>query len=113
MQLRSAAFHPFIYRSMIRTASPDAQPGDVVAVYDKGGARFGSGFYNPKSKIALRMVHFRDGPADEEFFKDVLAAAVALWLETLQLQDRATAYRVINAEGDGLSGLIVDRFDDI
>jgi hypothetical protein len=78
VELRSAAFHPFIYKRMVRSASADVRSGDVVAVFDKKGSRFGSGFYNPRSQIALRMLAFDDRPIDEGFFRGLLQAAVDL-----------------------------------
>ncbi len=113
VQLRSAAFHPFIYKRMVRSAHAAARPGDLVAVFDKSGSRFGSGFWNPHSQIALRMVSFDDRPTDAAFFRGLLESAVRLRRETLRLDEVSNAYRVIHAEGDGLSGLVADRFGDL
>jgi 23S rRNA (cytosine1962-C5)-methyltransferase len=41
---------------MLRAVSPDAGPGDLVNVYDKEGQIFGSGFYNPKARVPLRVL---------------------------------------------------------
>lgn len=98
---------------MVRTASSDARPGDIVAVYDKRGDRFGSGFYNPHSQITLRMLSFTDGPIDDAFLDARLERAVSLRRDFLHLDEVTNAYRVIHAEGDALSGLVVDRFDDV
>jgi 23S rRNA (cytosine1962-C5)-methyltransferase len=98
---------------MVRAASPDARPGNVVAVYDKRGDRFGSGFYNPRSRITVRMLSFTDTPIDDAFFEARLAQAVSLRRDILQLDQETNAYRVVHAEGDALSGLVVDRFDDV
>jgi 23S rRNA (cytosine1962-C5)-methyltransferase len=98
---------------MVRGASPDARPGDLVAVFDKHGERFGSAFYNPRSRITLRMVAFGDRPADDAYFEGLIKSAVHLRREVLRLDEATNAYRVVHAEGDGLSGLVVDRFDDV
>jgi 23S rRNA (cytosine1962-C5)-methyltransferase len=111
--LRSASYHPLIYQRMVGAASDDAAPGDVVAVYDKTGQRFGSGFFNPRSQIALRMLAHDDRAIDGGFFDGLFARAIELRQRTLALDERANAYRVVHAEGDGLSGLVVDRFDDV
>jgi 23S rRNA (cytosine1962-C5)-methyltransferase len=97
---------------MFRQASADARPGDIVAVYNKDGERFGTAFYNPRSNIALRMIAHDDREIDEEFFREVLTRAVSLRRETLQLDEQTDSYRVFHSEGDGLSGLTVDRYDD-
>ena len=114
VELRSAAYHPFIYRRMVRHASPKALPGDLVAVYDKEGARFGSGFYNPRSQIAVRMLRFGTEDVDARFFESLLERSVSLRRSVLGLDNNDTdTYRVVHAEGDSLSGLVVDRFADI
>ena len=107
------AYRPFLYKKMVGPASPDADSGDMVAVYDPKGERFGSGFYNSHSQIALRMLTFDDRPVDQEFFRAALERAVSLRLDTLRLQEVTNAYRVVHAEGDGLSGFIVDRYADV
>ena len=98
---------------MFRQASSDARPGDLVAVYDKDGERFGTAFYNPRAKSALRMITHDDREIDETFFREVLTRAVSLRRDELRLDDVSSAYRVFHSEGDGLSGLIVDRYDDV
>lgn len=98
---------------MLRVASKLAAPGDVVAVYDKKGERFGSGFYNPHSNITLRMLCFDASPIDAAYFRDVIGRAVSLRRNVLRLDESTNAYRVFYSEGDGMSGLVVDRFDDV
>ncbi|MBK9128740.1 MAG: class I SAM-dependent rRNA methyltransferase [Phycisphaerales bacterium] len=109
--LRSATQHPFIYQKMVRGADPAARPGDVVHVYDKCGALFGRGLYNPRSQIVVRMLTYSDVEIDDAFWRGRLEQAVALRRE-LRLDDVTDAYRLVHAEGDGLSGLIVERFAD-
>lgn len=114
VQLRSAAYHPHIYDRMIEGVTPGLRPGEIVAVYDRDGKRFGSAFYNPSSRIRLRMLAFDDRPIDEAHFRGLFERAVNLRRSLLDLDpDQTTCCRLFHAEGDGLSGLIVDRFDDI
>lgn len=111
VQLRSARAHPFIFDRMISASDPAARPGDVVSVYDKSGRIFGRGLFNPRSRIALRMLTFDDTSVDEAFWRTRLAAAVEL-RRTLGLDRDTDAYRLVHAEGDRLSGLIVERYAD-
>jgi 23S rRNA (cytosine1962-C5)-methyltransferase len=111
VQLRSASFHPFIFERMVRTADPAARPGDVVNVYDKMGRFFGRGMYSPKSQIVLRMLSHDDRPIDDAFWQSAIAQAVA-FRRTLNLDAVTDAYRLVHAEGDGLSGLILERYAD-
>ena len=113
VQLRSVAYRPFIYRKMVAEASPDARPGDLVTVLDRHGAVFGSGLYNPRSEIVLRMLSFSNRPIDKDFWKQAIERAVSLRRDLLKLDAPTDAYRVVHAEGDGLSGLIVDRYGEV
>ncbi|MEK6797566.1 MAG: class I SAM-dependent rRNA methyltransferase [Planctomycetota bacterium] len=109
--LRSASMHPFLFSRMIREADPAARPGDVVNVYDKSGQFFGRGLFNSKSRIVVRMLAYGDAAIDEAFWRARIDQAVEL-RERLGLAEHTDAYRLVHAEGDGLSGLIVERYAD-
>lgn len=112
VQLRNAVFHPNIFRKMIGRIDEDAENGDLVRVYDRDGNVFGTGMLSLQSQIGLRMLTFDAAPVDETLLAARLAAAVRLRRDVLGLDATTTAYRVVHAEGDGLSGLIVDRLGD-
>jgi 23S rRNA (cytosine1962-C5)-methyltransferase len=97
---------------MIGEIDPAARPGDVVNVYDKSGAFFGRGLFNGRSLIVLRMLAHDDLPIDEGFWRHRLEQAVALRRQ-LNLEVSTDAYRLVHADGDELSGLIVDRYADV
>lgn len=109
--LRSASRHPFIYQRMIAGADPAAKPGDIVQIYDKTGLLFGRGLFNPGSQIALRVLTYGDAPVDDAFWLTAIQRAVELRRQ-LNLNAVTDAYRLIHAEGDSLSGLIVERYAD-
>lgn len=111
VRLRSGSAHPFIYSRMIGDADPAARPGDIVNIYDKSGAFFGRGLYNPSSTIVLRVLVHGDHAIDDTFWRSRLAEAVGL-RRRLNLDETTDAYRLVHAEGDGLSGLIVERYAD-
>ncbi len=87
-------------------------PGDLVRAVDREGRHLGFGLWNPRSQISLRILSRQDEPPGPAFWDDKIARAVDLRVKTLKLDERSDAYRVLHAEGDGLSGLIVDRFAD-
>jgi 23S rRNA (cytosine1962-C5)-methyltransferase len=110
VHLKYVNFGPFIYQQMIDQVTGSPADGDLVAVIDTRGEMFGWAFYNGRSQITLRMLSHRpQRPAGDEIARRI-ARAVSLRRETLRLEDTTEAYRLIHAEGDGLSGLIADRF---
>ena len=113
VQLKYITFQPAIFPRLMGEASSDARPGDLVTVYDKGGQPLGIGLYNPRAKMVLRVVaHGADALLGEAYFETALRRAVALRRDTFQLDATTDAYRLVNSDGDGLSGLIVDRYAD-
>lgn len=113
VQLKFFTFQPQIYPKMIRDASPDVKAGDLVTVYDKLGRRLGAGLWNQKANVPLRMVKFSSEPVDESYFDVALRRAVALRKDLFRLDETTEAYRVINSDGDGISGLTIDRYGDV
>ncbi len=112
-QLKYFTYHPCVYPRFIGAVSPGAKRGELMAVYDKEGERFGAGFYNPGARVPLRMVHHGSEDFAESAFPDKLRRAVDLRSNWLKLDESTDAYRVVHSDGDGLSGLIVDRYADI
>ncbi len=98
--------HLFFYRKMVVKPDTFIQAGEIVDVLDRRGAPVGCGFYNPKSEIALRML----GAPEDDLIGKRLRAAIA-FRESLRID--ADCWRVCHSEGDGLSGLVVDRYADV
>ncbi|HEX2100266.1 MAG TPA: class I SAM-dependent rRNA methyltransferase, partial [Candidatus Synoicihabitans sp.] len=111
-QLKYFTFQPAIFPRLLGQVSSDARPGDFVNVYDKNGQLAGGGLYNPRAKIPLRVVCHSTEPIDESYFDVALQRAVALRRELFKLDATTDAYRLINSDGDGLSGLTIDRYGD-
>lgn len=78
-------------------------------VRDADGRLLGQACVSLASSITLRRIAVDDRPVDESFFRERIAAAVAL-RRTLFPGERS--YRVIHGDGDGLPGLVVDRYGD-
>lgn len=114
--VRSAGKHPFVYKKMVigPVGGARANDGDLVRVVDRDHLPLGFGLWNGRSQIALRLIApDRLAPPDSAFWFDKLDRAVALRKDRLRIESVCNAYRVVHAEGDGLSGLIVDRYDDV
>jgi|694.fasta_scaffold46968_5 23S rRNA (cytosine1962-C5)-methyltransferase len=112
-QMKYFSFNPAVYPNMISAVSPDATPGDLVHVYDKDGQPFGTGFYNPKARVPLRVLEHHAENFDEASLDARLETSLDLRLDILRLNEVSDAWRVIHSDGDGLSGLIVDRYDKV
>jgi 23S rRNA (cytosine1962-C5)-methyltransferase len=113
LKIERRSNHPWVFQKMVEKPEPKPKPGSVVEVVDREGQWCGRGFYNGHSRIALRMLsERRDEEIDEAFFARRIADAMALRRETLKLDAVTDAYRLFHSEGDGLSGLVVDRFGD-
>jgi 23S rRNA (cytosine1962-C5)-methyltransferase len=97
---------------MMGAVSPDARPGDLVNVYEPYGQPFGVGLYNPRAKVPLRVLRHGTTPASEGEITAAIERAVSFRLDVLFAGTSSNAYRVIHSDGDGLSGLVVDRFGD-
>jgi 23S rRNA (cytosine1962-C5)-methyltransferase len=113
--IRAAGTHQFVYRKMVEGPVGAATPnhGDLVHVVDRDGAHLGFALWNGRSQISLRFLSRLETPPGPEFWSRRIEGAVALRTTVLGIERDTNAYRVIHAEGDGLSGLIIDRFDDV
>ena len=107
---RIVAGHPWIYHSeILRLTAPPAD-GELVQVKDHRQRLLGVGFFNSKSKINVRLLSPERIEVNEAFFSERIGAALTLRQRYLP---RATSFRVVNAESDFLSGLIVDKYEDV
>ena len=107
---RVLAGHPWIYSgSTLRLTSP-AEDGAIVQVKDHRQRFLGIGFYNSKSKIVVRVMAPEREEINREFFEGRIRAALAIRQRHLP---GAKSFRVVNAESDFLSGLIVDKYADV
>ncbi len=107
------AGHPWVYAQAVDRVEGGATAGDEVRVVDPRGNLMGRGFYSPKSAIVVRIL-VRDDKTriDGRFFHERIGRADA-WRKACELPGPDTnGYRLVHAEGDDLSGLIVDRFGD-
>ncbi len=102
--------HPWIYQgSILRLTAPVAD-GDIVQVKDHRQRFLGVGFYNSKSRINVRLLSVDRVPIDQAFFEQRIRQALAVREKHLP---GATSFRVVSSESDFLSGLIVDKYEDV
>jgi 23S rRNA (cytosine1962-C5)-methyltransferase len=103
--------HPWVFSGAIERIEGLEDEVGVADVFDCRKSWLARGLYNPRSQIRLRLLTWQKETIDGEFFARRLAAA--LESRERHLGASTDAYRVINAEGDFLPGLIVDRYGDL
>jgi 23S rRNA (cytosine1962-C5)-methyltransferase len=103
--------HPWIFSGAIRDSPFDVEPGEIVRVCAADGRFIAIGYLNPRCSIAVRIVSLNDEPIDNAFVRRRVEAALDLRRRVVP-QD-TDAYRLINGEGDGLPGFVVDRYGNV
>jgi 23S rRNA (cytosine1962-C5)-methyltransferase len=106
--------HPWVYAQAIDRVEGSAAAGDEVHVVDPRGNLLGRGFYTPGSAIPVRLL-VRDAATriDAAFFRARIERAIAVRESVGLPSEHTNGFRLVHAEGDGLPGVIVDRFGDV
>jgi 23S rRNA (cytosine1962-C5)-methyltransferase len=101
--------HPWIFSGAIAhdEGSDDAA---IAELFDGRGRFLAAGFYSSASQIRLRAIAF-DEPLDEALVRARIRRAIAARAPVVS--EATSAVRLVNAEGDGLSGLVVDRYGEV
>ncbi len=102
------AGHPWIFSGAIARAEGEGGAGSAAEVRAADGRVLGCGTWNPATSIAVRMMTRGARPIDAALVRERLASALAL----RALVTGSDALRLVNGEGDGLPGLVVDRYAD-
>jgi 23S rRNA (cytosine1962-C5)-methyltransferase len=114
LKIERRSNHPWIFQKMVEKPVAKPKPGTIVDIVDNTGHWVGRGFYNGHSRIALRVLtEDHDEAVDEAWFARKIRAAVALRRDLMHLDETTDAWRVVHSEGDGISGLVVDRYGDL
>jgi len=108
---RVRAGAPWVFSNeIVMDASAKAlAAGELIALAADDGAMIGVGYFNAKSLIAVRLLAPPGSNIDARFFRERLRRALALRERFYE----APFYRLVHAEGDGLPGLVIDRFGDL
>jgi len=101
--------HHWIFSGAVQIL-PEFEDGDILGVQSFDGEFLGYGYFNRQSSILGRMLTF-DRTPPLQAVEDNLDHALALRNKLVEAETNAC--RLVNAEGDGLPGLIVDRYDDV
>ena len=102
-------FHPWIFSGAIAAADGPLSPGCFVRVLSEDGKTLGLGQWSPESQIRVRMLAFGETP----FFSCSARVADAIDARKPLLESGTTdAARLVNAEADGLPGVVIDKYGD-
>jgi 23S rRNA (cytosine1962-C5)-methyltransferase len=101
----------WVRRQQVARVLGPPDPQAIAELVDHRGRTLGFGLYSPDSGIVLRVLSF-GAPPSEDWLELRLRAALAA-REALGLGAQTTGYRELNSEGDGVPGLVVDRFGDV
>ncbi len=105
--------HPWIFSGAVaQLDDAAASDDDIVDVRSAEGAWLGRAYVNERSQIVARVLTFEDEPVDRAFFAGRVDEALA-WRARVPGAGETSALRLVNAEGDGLPGLVVDRYGDV
>ncbi len=104
--------HPWIFSGAVESVTGEPGRGETVAVSSARGERLGYGSYSPASQIRVRMLSF-DPPQlpDATFIRGRVAASLARRASFFAAESETNACRLINAESDGLPGVVADQYD--
>ena len=103
--------HPWVFAEALRHLPP-AAPGSPATLLDnKKGREIARGFYDPTSPLALRICTIESNESLDEAWAQ-RRFELALTLRKSLFDQRTTAFRLFNGEGDGLPGLICDIYGD-
>lgn len=107
---RVVAGHPWVYERGIQKIQGSPENGGVVSILDPRRRFLGVGFFNARSRLRVRVLSHRNVPIDAAFFEQRLGEALVLRGRRFPGE---RSFRLVNAEGDFLSGLIVDKYEDV
>ena len=104
--------HPWVFSGAIDSIKDLSKNGETVKVISFDGKFLGWGAYSLKSQISIRIWSFvEDEKIDADFFERQIKQAIGLRPQIIDITN-TNSYRLINAESDGLPGLIVDKYND-
>lgn len=105
--------HPWVLEKSIIEPTAPLEAGTVTDLVLPSGQFVGRGIYNPHSRIRLRLYQWQESEQlDSKWLRKKLLSSVQMREMWMQTNGTLDAIRLVNSEGDGLSGLVVDRFGD-
>lgn len=101
--------HPWVISDSFTRRWPRGKAGELVLLTDERGKTLATALLDPADRVVARVLSQKPLQLDRAWLKKRLQGAIALREQYLDLND-TNACRLVNAEGDGLPGLTVDRY---
>ena len=102
--------HPWIFSGAVAHVEGEPASGETVEAWSSSGQLLAVAAYSPQSQIRARVWDWQDRSIDRAFFEERIRRAVAA---RVALAGTLTdAVRLVNAEADGLPGVVADRYGD-
>src|SRR5690349_7140522 len=101
--------HPWIFANEVQHIEGTAAGGEIAEVFNHKKKFVGKGYINPKSQILVRLLTRNyEEKIDEKFFYNRISELAAYKRRIGYIEN----CRLVFGEGDGLPGLIIDKFND-
>lgn len=109
------AGHPWVFEESVTSIGHEADVGDLSVIFDHDRKFVALALYDPNSPIQFRILHVgKPTPIDADWWRSTIDAALAVRASFTTAPDAdRRAYRVLNGENDGVSGLVVDRYASV
>ncbi len=104
-------FHPWVFSGAVKQKEGNPDQGDIVQLVSEDGEYLGTGHFGTGS-VSARVFTFEKFSSLEELWKKKFMHAFTLRKNIGLTESKITnAYRLVNAEGDGMPGLIIDYYN--
>lgn len=103
--------NPWIYKDNLAIPK-DAQSAGLCKLKDQKNEFIGWGIFSPQGPLAFRLLTLDKNPPNQKYYEDLLQNALNLRSLVID-QDKTSAFRLINGEGDFMPGLICDVYDSV
>ncbi len=106
-------FHPWVFSGAIKKIEGQINEGDIVEVFNSDEQYLAAGHYQPSS-ISVRLFSFKQENINEDFWRRKFIAAINLRHKLGFFNNKnLNVFRLVNAEGDWLPGLIIDYYNGV
>jgi 23S rRNA (cytosine1962-C5)-methyltransferase len=102
-------FHPWVFKDDVENVDGNFEPGEVLEIKAANGAFIALGYVNARSSIPARILSFKREAINLEFYRQKIRIAMS---KRSKLTN-TNAMRIVNAESDGLPGVIADLFGEV